>query len=322
MISRTITKFLFLEKALPNVEEPDVATVAQPVANHIVRMIGVFQIGDVGEAKEILTVMRENRDGCALNFDAGAFGFAHLLRFLRDAERRGLQWYCVYLATNPTLLPPDEKQDLSIGGRIFRRFRRLAFHYCGSALSPTVDPDAATAGAFASLPRSELGSAGAIRPCRFFGPLTAASWSVRPFVVFPVGSAGVNGSLAAGGGDGSVRGGAWRLERREGRVLGTPRSSLAWVWRGKSADGDVGAPGCRRSRGLAWERGGGEGSMLGAPRSSLAWVVSNMGQGSGEWIDFRPLGVRRYFWRRLLGFSGMVRSSKPDLSRLATSSLR
>jgi hypothetical protein len=97
--------------------------------------------------------MRENRDGCALNFDAGAFGFAHLLRFLRDAERRGLQWYCVYLATNPTLLPPDKKQDLSIGGRIFRRFRRLAFHYCGSALSPTVDPDAATAGVFAALPR-------------------------------------------------------------------------------------------------------------------------------------------------------------------------
>jgi hypothetical protein len=248
--------------------------------------------------------MRENRDGCALNFDAGAFGFAHLLRFLRDAERRGLQWYCVYLATNPTLLPPDEKQDLSIGGRIFRRFRRLAFHYCGSALSPTVDPDAATAGAFASLPRSELGSAGAIRPCRFFGPLTAASWSVRPFVVFPVGSAGVNGSLAAGGGDGSVRGGAWRLERREGRVLGTPRSSLAWVWRGKSADGDVGAPGCRRSRGLAWERGGGEGRMLGAPTPSLAWVVLYIGSGVRGMDRFQALGRETVFLETAVGFFG------------------
>ena len=64
---------------LPDAEKLDRATAAQPIANHIVRVIGIFQLCNVGQAKEILMIVRENRDGCSLYFDSGAFGFAHVV---------------------------------------------------------------------------------------------------------------------------------------------------------------------------------------------------------------------------------------------------
>ncbi len=66
-------------KPLPDAEELDCAAAAQPIANYIVRVIGIFQFCNVGQAKEILLIVRENPDGCSLNFDSGAFGFAHVV---------------------------------------------------------------------------------------------------------------------------------------------------------------------------------------------------------------------------------------------------
>ena len=62
---------------LPDTEEFYGASAAQPVANHIVRVVGVFEFGDVGQADDVLLVLRKHSDRGPLDFNGALFGFAH-----------------------------------------------------------------------------------------------------------------------------------------------------------------------------------------------------------------------------------------------------
>jgi hypothetical protein len=45
--------------------------VAQPVADHTVRVTGVLEFGDIGQAEDVLLVLRKHDDGGALDFNRG-----------------------------------------------------------------------------------------------------------------------------------------------------------------------------------------------------------------------------------------------------------
>ena len=64
-------------ESLPNSEKLDRAASAQPVPNHIIRVVRILEFGDVCQAKDILLVLRKHGYSASLNFDTGAFGFAH-----------------------------------------------------------------------------------------------------------------------------------------------------------------------------------------------------------------------------------------------------
>ena len=64
---------------LPNAQEFHRAEVTQPVAHHIVRMVGVLVLGDVREADEVMAFVRHHGDGGTLDFDGGFGGLCHSL---------------------------------------------------------------------------------------------------------------------------------------------------------------------------------------------------------------------------------------------------
>jgi hypothetical protein len=74
--------------ALPHPKKLDGVAAAQPIANDIVRVFGVFEFGDVGQANAVLLVQRKDGNGGAANLDGGFFGFAHDL--LSDLSTSGL----------------------------------------------------------------------------------------------------------------------------------------------------------------------------------------------------------------------------------------
>jgi|GEM_PF-2934118 len=76
----------------PDPEELDGAATAQPIANDIVRVVGIFQFGDVGQANEVLTVVGEDGYARALHLNETAFW---LIAHTRKARRcRGLGRVC------------------------------------------------------------------------------------------------------------------------------------------------------------------------------------------------------------------------------------
>ena len=66
----------WIVESLPHAEEFHGATIAQPIANHIIRMVRIFEFGDVGKADEILMVTREHGYRGSLYFDHVLFCFA------------------------------------------------------------------------------------------------------------------------------------------------------------------------------------------------------------------------------------------------------
>lgn len=62
---------------LPDSEKLDRAAGAQPIADHIVRVVGVLEFGDIRQAEDVLPVLRKHRDGGPLDFDGAAWRFAH-----------------------------------------------------------------------------------------------------------------------------------------------------------------------------------------------------------------------------------------------------
>jgi hypothetical protein len=74
-------------KAFPDSEELDGAAAAEPVADDIVRVVGVLQFGNVSETKEVLALMRKNGNGGSLDIDAGFLGFGHRVTSGCGAEK-------------------------------------------------------------------------------------------------------------------------------------------------------------------------------------------------------------------------------------------
>ena len=62
---------------LPKSEKLDGAAAAHPIVDDRKRLLRVSIPGDVRQRDEVLVVLRDDGDGRPLNFDAGAFGFAH-----------------------------------------------------------------------------------------------------------------------------------------------------------------------------------------------------------------------------------------------------
>jgi hypothetical protein len=59
----------------PDADEFEGVAISHPTVDQ--HVIAKF-FGHVGERDEVLTVLRDNGDGCALDFDADAFGFTHV----------------------------------------------------------------------------------------------------------------------------------------------------------------------------------------------------------------------------------------------------
>lgn len=68
---------IWVVEFFPDAEELDSVAIAQPVANEIVTALRVLEPSDVGEADEVLPILRNNRDGGSLNFNGDSFGFTH-----------------------------------------------------------------------------------------------------------------------------------------------------------------------------------------------------------------------------------------------------
>jgi hypothetical protein len=62
---------------LPDSEELHGIAIAQPVADHVVRVIWVLEPGDVGQADRVLPAPRKHGDVGAQNLDGAFSGFAH-----------------------------------------------------------------------------------------------------------------------------------------------------------------------------------------------------------------------------------------------------
>jgi len=66
-------------KAFPDSEELDGAAAAEPVADDVVRVVGVLQFGNVSETEEVQALMRKYGDGGSLDLDGASFCVAHKL---------------------------------------------------------------------------------------------------------------------------------------------------------------------------------------------------------------------------------------------------
>ena len=64
-------------ESLPDTAKLDGAAIARSVANHVVRMAGVLEFGDVSQAEEVVLVVGEHGDARALHLDEAAFRVIH-----------------------------------------------------------------------------------------------------------------------------------------------------------------------------------------------------------------------------------------------------
>ena len=61
----------------PDAQELHGVAIAEPIADHIIGMVGVLKFGNVSQADDVLLVLRQHGDGCSLDFNSASLGFVH-----------------------------------------------------------------------------------------------------------------------------------------------------------------------------------------------------------------------------------------------------
>jgi len=64
-------------KPFPDAQELHGVAIAEPIADHIIGMVGVLKFGNVSQADDVLLVLRQHGDGCPLDFNSASLGFVH-----------------------------------------------------------------------------------------------------------------------------------------------------------------------------------------------------------------------------------------------------